>query len=110
MGERPNRPQRNNNPGNLNFASYMVGEYGAMLESGTPEPRFAHFPSPEVGFQALYDLLNGPRYSGLTIEAAINKYAPPVENNTTNYVKFVCSAVGCQPTDLVSDVLGMGGE
>ena len=76
-----------------------------MLEWGTSNPRFAHFPNPGMGFQALTDLLSGPHYFSLTVEQAINKYAPPVENNTTNYVEFVCKAVGCESTDLISSLL-----
>jgi hypothetical protein len=104
----PNRPQRNNNPGNLDFESWMVEKYRAKLEECTPHPRFAHFPSISIGFQALHDLLAGPHYSNLTVEQAINRYAPPSENNTTNYIEFVCHNVGCQPTDLVSQVLSQG--
>lgn len=105
------RAQRNNNPGNLNFAPYQVEKYGAVLETlpagRSGKPRFAHFPTMEVGWAALHDLLSGPRYYGLTIEEAINKYAPPSENNTTNYVEFVCSKVGCKPTDTVATVLAV---
>ena len=104
------RSQRNNNPGDLNFELYMAESYGATLEtvpSGhTFTPRFAHFPNAGIGWAALHDLLSGPHYADLTIEAAINKYAPPVENQTQNYVQFVCRAVGCQPTDIVKEVLG----
>lgn len=104
-GDKPNRPQRNANPGNINFAPWLAQKYGAVLETGTPEPRFAHFKTPEDGFAALHDLLSGHAYAGLTIEEAINRYAPSAENNTVGYVAFVCSKVGCKPGDLVKDVM-----
>lgn len=106
-GEKPNRPQRNLNPGNLNMADWLK-PYGASLETGTPSPRFARFPTADLGFSALHDLLAGPHYANLTIEEAINRYAPPDENNTVDYVAFVCNRVGCSSTDIVHDVLATG--
>ena len=101
----PNRPQRNNNPGNLNFEPWMVEKYGAKLEECTPHPRFAHFPLVSIGFQALHDLLAGPNYCNLTVAQAIVRYAPPTENDTIHYINYVCRRLGCLSTDLVSKVL-----
>jgi hypothetical protein len=104
------RANRNNNPGNIQWGEFAQANGATRIEAippGVQEPaRFAYFPTAEIGFSALHSLLSGPSYSGLTIEEAINKYAPPVENNTNGYVEYVCRAVGCQPTDLVSEVLG----
>lgn len=57
---------------------------------------FADFPSWEVGFEKMIQLLveyregGGPLYGGskahATIDAAINTWAPPVENDTNHYV------------------------
>lgn len=103
-GGKPNRPQRNNNPGDLEFHSWMHQKYGALLESGTLQPRFAYFPSVKIGFQALTDILQED-YAHLSIYAAINKYAPPNENDDTNYVTYVCKRVGCLTSDLVGTIL-----
>ena len=103
-----NRPTRNNNPGNINMAGWLaVPPYNAVMEDkpGVGNPRFAKFPTVEVGWLALRNLLLGPSYCNLTIEKAINRYAPPSENNTNGYVSFVCREVGCQPSDLVKDVM-----
>jgi hypothetical protein len=103
-----NRPTRNNNPGNINMAGWLAEPpYYAVMEDqpGAGLPRFAKFPTADAGWLALRNLLLGPKYCNLTIEQAINRYAPPSENNTGGYVDFVCKAVGCQPGDIVKDVM-----
>lgn len=104
VGAKPNRPQRDNNPGDLNMADWLK-KYGAQLETGTPHPRFAHFPTADAGFSAMHDLLAGSHYANLTVEQAVNRYAPPVENSTINYVDYVCKYANCKPTDIVKDLL-----
>ena len=101
------RPNRNNNPGDIEWGTFarMNGATALETPKGNEPARFAYFPNAEVGFAALHALLSGPAYASLTIEEAINKYAPPTENNTANYVEFVCKQVGCAATDIVSEVL-----
>jgi hypothetical protein len=101
------RPNRLNNPGDIEWGAFARLNGATALETpkGNEPARFAYFPTPEVGFAALHALLSGPAYCDLTIEQAINKYAPPSENNTLNYVTEVCGLCGCNPTDLVKDVL-----
>lgn len=104
-GEVPNRPQRNNNPGDINYGLFAA-KFDAVLEtvqSGTA--RFAKFPTPQQGWAALEALLRTASYSTSTIRAAVNKYAPPVENNTDLYVNLVCQWVQCNADQLVSEVL-----
>ena len=99
-GQVPNRPQRNNNPGDIEFGTFAQ-RFGAV--SG--DPRFAVFPSVEAGFAALNALLREPSYHGLTLEQCINRYAPPVENNTNLYVAAVCHWTGRQPGDVLNSFL-----
>jgi hypothetical protein len=99
QGSVPNRPQRNNNPGDLDFEPWQSG-FGAVLEGGVPEPRFAAFPTAEQGWAALNALLAGPSYASLTIEQAINRFAPSAENNTDGYIAAVCHWTGKQPGEL----------
>lgn len=101
------RPNRNNNPGDIEWGSFarMHGATALETPKGNEPARFAYFPTPEAGFAALHALLSGPAYAHLTIEEAINKYAPPSENQTVNYISFVCQRVGCKSTDIVSEVL-----
>jgi hypothetical protein len=101
QGKTANRPQRNNNPGDIEFHAWMTEKYDAILEQGTAHPRFACFPTAQAGWQALEDLLAGPHYAGLTLEAAVNRFAPPSENDTVNYVSAVCRWTGKQSTETV---------
>lgn len=80
----------NNNPGNLRY----VGQVGASQGEGG----FARFPTPEAGYQALINQIQLDASRGLTLEKFINKYAPPVENDTSLYLRQMISATGASPT------------
>ena len=97
-GPTPNRPQRNHNPGDIEYGIFAT-HFGATGTDG----RFAIFPDDETGMFCLITLLSGPVYRNLTLEAGINKYAPPVENQTNEYVALVCQWSGRQPTDIIGD-------
>jgi hypothetical protein len=94
------RADRNNNPGNLEYHPWM-GMYGA--KGG--DPRFAIFPTAKQGYAAMRALFESNAYKGLTVAQALNKWAPVAENNTNLYVKNVCAWTGCNPTDIVDDLL-----
>jgi SPP1 gp7 family putative phage head morphogenesis protein len=51
--------------------------------------RSALFPYTATGFNAMVSLLSTSAYQNLTIEGAINRYAPPNENNVEDYLKSV---------------------
>lgn len=93
------RPQRNHNPGDIEYGKFAIA-HGAIGTDG----RFAIFPDDPTGFAALTALLSGPAYQGLTVEQAINRYAPPVENNTSRYVHLICEWANVQPNTLLSSV------
>lgn len=105
MGETANRPQRCNNPGDIEF-----GQFAQLHGATHGDPRFAVFPTPEIGFACLSALLRTPTYSEMTVRDAINRYAPPNENATTNYVLAVCKWSECQPDDRVIAVLNRGNQ
>jgi hypothetical protein len=85
---------RNNNPGNLRFA----GQEGATPGEGG----FARFESPEAGLAAMQRQIElDTQKRGMTLDAFINKYAPPNENNTKNYVEFVARRTGLDPRSTV---------
>lgn len=99
------RSRRNFNPGNICYGNFAK-RHGATGSDG----RFAIFPSAEVGFKALGELL-GAAYSGLTLEEAIKKYAPPNENDTTNYAHLVSQWTGMGlDTVLTPEMCGEGEE
>jgi hypothetical protein len=87
---------KNNNPGNLRF----VGQAGASQGVGG----FARFDSPEAGYQALINQIQLDASRGLTVSQFINKYAPPSENATTQYVSQFNAAVGSSSNDKLSSL------
>ena len=97
----PNRPQRNLNPGDLEWHPWM-----RAFGSHVGDPRFAIFPSAEQGFAALKHLLQLPLYKGKTIAQAIWIFAPGSENNTQAYVRNVCSWTEQQPDTVIDGILG----
>ncbi|WP_331253287.1 structural protein [Vibrio anguillarum] len=81
---------RNNNPANIE-------------DNGTPwrgrmgnDGRFIIFDSPVNGIRALARILNTYKVKhGLnTIEGIINRFAPPVENDTNSYIAHAEKVVG----------------
>jgi len=101
------RCKRNNNPGNIEFALWTV-KFGAVLEPAPPNgrARFAAFPTPQAGFAALRALLGFPRYKGRTLADAIASWAPPVENQTCEYLDNVCTWTCLPPTAIIDAHLG----
>lgn len=93
------RPARNNNPGDIEFGQFAL-HHGATGSDG----RFAIFPDPETGFAAMKALLQ-EHYAGLTIEEAINKWAPPHENETDVYLAHVLEWTGLPPNESVEYAL-----
>lgn len=84
------RNWRNNNPGNIEAGAY-ANSMGAIGSDG----RFAIFPTYEMGRTAKEKLIfEGRNYRDLTLTQTINRYAPPVENNTSWYQSTVLGAVG----------------
>lgn len=94
------RSQRNNNPGDIKWGHFAEA-YGATQGDLV----FAVFPDIDHGFSAMKALFEAPSYAGLTVEQAINRWAPNSENNTAQYVMNVVAWCGCQPSDLVSTLL-----
>lgn len=86
----------NNNPGNLRFA----GQSGAQQGQGG----FAKFDSPAAGFSALVKQVKTDAGRGLSLASFISKFAPPSENDTTQYIKQVATSLGISPTTPISKV------
>lgn len=79
----------NNNPGNLRF----VGQAGATQGSGG----FARFSSPAAGVSALASQIKLDASRGATLASFINKYAPPSENNTSQYLTQAIASLKVPP-------------
>jgi hypothetical protein len=95
------RPQRNLNPGDIE-AGRFAAAHGATGSDG----RFAIFPTADAGFAAMRALFQAPGYRGLTVAAALARWAPPIENNVSAYLANVCKWVDCTPTDIIDGLLG----
>ena len=105
------RPQRNSNPGDLSWGSEAKA-FGATHG----DPRFAVFPNAVTGWKALQSWLAIPAkfnasgelvggYLGATLEQAINRFAPPTENQTSIYVQTVCKNTGLTPSSRLTSFL-----
>lgn len=93
------RGVRNNNPGNIRHALGVKWQ-GAIKGD---DASFVTFASPEMGVRALVRTLltYQNRHNLHTIAGIIDRWAPPVENNTTAYVLAVAKAVGVAPTAMI---------
>jgi len=82
-------PWRDNNPGDIVSGPFtsrngQLGTYG----------RFAVFPTSGTGREAMDTLLHGGGYINLSINDAVDRYAPAFENNTASYQQFLTNALG----------------
>ena len=93
------RNWRNNNPGNIEAGNFATGR-GALGSDG----RFAIFPDMPTGRKALSILLTSRSYIALTIEQAMERYAPPTENDTNAYTNFISTRVGVDASTHMSDL------
>lgn len=79
---------RNNNPGNIR----KDGTDWLGLDPNGADPDFCVFTKPEYGIRAIARILLNYQREGITsIQEAIDKWAPPTENDTDAYVKAVCA-------------------
>jgi hypothetical protein len=102
------RGLRNNNPGNMDRPSKMVDGKFVYINVGDPgyvayqgevrssDSRFRQFQSMEYGYRAMFKLIQTYRtkYGLDSVQEIINRWAPPIENNTSAYVNAVAKAVG----------------
>lgn len=95
------RGLRNNNPGNIRLSRTLwQGEVRPSQDKS-----FCQFKTMAYGYRALIKLLqNYRKLNGCrTIADFINRWAPPVENNTLGYVSRVCKEMQV-PASYVPDV------
>ena len=74
---------RNNNPGNIRHGSKWRG-----LAPNQNDTAFCTFINVEHGIRAIFKILNTyeKKHNLVTVEDIINRYAPPVENDTGAYI------------------------
>ncbi len=87
---------RNNNPGNMDF---VLGSPWKGEIRPSADPRFAQFDTMQDGMRALYLELIAyhNKHNCNTIRQFINRWAPPIENNTSAYVTAVAEFCGVTP-------------
>lgn len=97
MNMDPSLPRgiRNNNPGNIRRS----GDPWQGLADNQTDSEFFQFIAPVYGIRALARVLKTyrDRYGLTTVQGIIDRWAPPVENNTGAYVQAVASAMGVAP-------------
>lgn len=92
-GGRPtmSRGLSNCNPGNIRISK--VKYLGEVTPS--KDKAFKQFESMAYGYRAMFVLLHTYSKNGYkTIRQMILRYAPPIENHTENYIKFVSESSG----------------
>lgn len=95
------RGLRNNNPGNIRKSA----DKWQGLRAEQTDSAFFQFTEPKYGVRALGKILLNYRakYGLATVRDIINRWAPPVENNTASYVSQVSRALNVQ-ADATIDV------
>lgn len=94
------RGLRNCNPGNIRRSK--IRYKGEKLPSRDSE--FKEFESMAYGYRAMFVLLDtySRRYGLCTIRQMLNRYAPPVENFTEGYIRFVSEKTGIAPDEIIN--------
>lgn len=85
---------RNNNPGNMVYGDFTKAN-GAIAEGGRS---FAIFPDYNTGYAAMKTKVTVD-YKNKTIRELITIWAPPSENDTEAYIKFVVQQLGSGVTE-----------
>ena len=94
------RGLRNNNAGNIE----NNGIQWEGLSSIQTDTRFYQFESPEYGIRAIAKILKTyqTKYGINTISGIINRWAPPLENDTGSYVAHVAHVLGVLPNETIN--------
>ena len=83
---------RYNNPTNLRYDFEEIARQNGAI--ATDKKGFAIFPSEEVGKRAALANLRGPKYRNVTLDKAVENWAPKHENDTAAYQRFVQAQTG----------------
>jgi hypothetical protein len=91
-------PNRDNNPGDLRHSPH------SFHTAGDPDG-IGIISTVADGWEDLERQLQLYASRNLTLEQMVYEFAPPSENNSAEYLAFVCSGLKCDPQMLVSDAL-----
>lgn len=93
MSKIQTRGVRNNNPGNIK----KTNDPWQGLKKYQSDPVFFQFEKPIYGIRAIArilinyqdSLMKEKKENGISINYIVNKWAPPIENQTSNYINFI---------------------
>lgn len=96
--KKPPRGIRNNNPGNIEWGDKWQG---LVSPDARTDKRFCQFVDPSWGIRAIGVILINyqDKYNIRTIRGIINRWAPPVENDSNAYINAVAKNVGRDPDE-----------
>jgi|TARA_R110000796_G_scaffold33509_2_gene86830 hypothetical protein len=95
------RGLRNNNPGNIRKGI----DWDGLSEDQDNDSSFAQFQTPEYGIRAMFKIMKTYRtkYDINTIEGIVTRWAPPLENDTEEYISFVETYTGLDRAEELED-------
>jgi hypothetical protein len=94
------RGERNNNPGNIRHVAGVTWQGQSATQT---DAAFVQFDDPVYGIRAIARILLSYEREGIhTIEDAIDRWAPPNENNSAAYVKAVAEDCDISPDAMIS--------
>lgn len=94
------RGVRNNNPGNIRHVPGVTWQGQATEQT---DSAFVQFTDPVYGIRAIVRIMRSYERQGIdTLGEAIDRWAPPNENNSAAYVDAVCTECGIPAEDRVS--------
>ena len=91
---------RNKNPGNIKLGTDWDG-----LAAEQPDPTFCIFDEAVMGIRALMRILLTYRFTHnkKNIDSIIRRWAPPSENDTEAYIKFVAKRMEIEPMAMIDN-------
>jgi hypothetical protein len=94
------RGVRNANPGNIDRTGT---KWQGMAADQSGDPRFIVFDAPEWGIRAIVRVLRTyyDKHGLRTVKGIINRWAPPVENDTEAYYVTVAKKLGADPGEQI---------
>ena len=103
------RAQRNHNPGNIWDGLGKGKKRRIWPDLPIDNEGYVIYPEDRYGWAALYKQILLDARRGLTLEQFINKFSPPNENDTENYIKFMEKRLGVGRNDRLMDILNKEG-
>ena len=76
---------------------------GQKEATGKDKKGFAVYPTPEAGWRGLIHQIHLYQQRGLTVKQTIFKYAPPIENDTNDYLEEFLSHLVIDPKYILQD-------